>query len=367
LHPLLRKFLGFNWLHLGLMVALMCYGIYAIYSATWMRDDTFWRDQIKWAFICFPVFIAISVCDYRKWVRFGALPLYLLSLAALLLVLVKGQKVYGAKSWLNLGFFNFEPSQLSILSGMLVLSLFLSQTKNVHSFLRLLACGAIVGAPCLLILLQPDLGEALMWVPMMFAVMFIGGVQLRYLVCVALLGLAAMPLAINFGLKTYQQNRILTFLDPSRDPLNAGWALNQCLISIGSGGMYGKGFKDPNSLNALGFLPATAAHNDFIFAVMGEQHGFIGGCILIGVFGALLLTSLYVGFKAGDDLGTLLAVCVTMVIFAHVFENIGMTIQVAPITGVPLPLISYSGSFLLIIMACFGILQSVWIHRRSID
>ena len=347
------------------MIALMGYGIYAIYSATWMRTDDFWRDQIKWVFICIPFFVVVSLVDYR-WVRWGALPLYLVGLLGLVATMAFGEKRYGARSWLDLKFMNFQPSQLALLAGILVLALFLSQFKNLHPFFRLAACGAIVGAPWILILIQPDLGSALVWIPMLLGMLFIGGIPKRYLISLILLGVAMVPLVVNFGLKTYQQNRILTFLDPSRDPQDTGWTINQSLVAIGSGGFSGKGFKAPNTLNELGFLPSTIVHNDFIFAVLGEQHGFVGGAILIAVFALLLLTAIHIAMMAEDDLGRLLAVGVTMILFAHVFMNIGMTIQVTPITGLPLPLISYGGSFLLIVLISFGILQSVWIHRRNV-
>jgi rod shape determining protein RodA len=362
-HPFLRKLLGFNWVLLGLMLALMAYGIYAIYSATWMRTDVFWRDQIKWAFVCLPIFLVVSLVDYR-WVRIGALPMYLAGLAALVATMVFGEKVYGARSWLNLGIMNFQPSQLALVAGILTMSLFMSQFKNLPAFVRLAGCGAICGAPWILILIQPDLGSCLVWIPVVLGILFIGGIPKRYLISLLLLGLAAVPVVVNFGLKPYQQNRILTFLDPTRDPQGAGWTLNQSLIAIGSGGFWGKGFKAPNTLNELGFLPSTIVHNDFIFAVLGEQHGFVGGAILISVIALTLMTAIYVVMMAGDDLGRYIATGVVMMLFAHVFENIGMTIQVTPITGVPLPLISYGGSFLLITLVSFGLLQSVWIHRR---
>lgn len=357
--------LGFNWLLLGLMLALMGYGIYAIYSATWMRTDVFWHDQVKWVFICLPLFFVISLIDYR-WVRIGALPLYLAGLAGVGATLVLSHRINGAEGWLSLGFMNFQPSQLALLAGILMLSLFLSRFKNLHSFVRLMGCGIIAGAPWLLILLQNDLGSALVWIPVVLGILFIGGIPKRYLISLILLGAAIIPLVVSFGLKPYQKNRILTFIDPSLDTQGAGWDLNQCLIAIGSGGFFGKGFKAPNTLNELGFLNATAAHNDYIFAVLGEQHGFVGGAILIGVIGLVLMTAIYIVTVASDDLGQYIGIGIVMMLFAHVFENIGMTIQVMPITGIPLPLISYGGTFLLIVLIGFGLLQSIWIHRRTV-
>ena len=230
--------------------------------------------------------------------------------------------------------------------------------------LRLLLSGAIAGAPCLLILMQPDLGEVIIWVPVLLALWFVGGLPLRYLICVILIGIAFVPIAIHFGLKPYQQQRITAFTHPDIDKQGSAWAINQSLIAIGSGGWSGKGFKAPNTQIELGFLPATAVHNDYIFSAIGEQWGFVGGILLLGGFALLLLTCLFVAFLAGDQLGLLLVVGITALIFTHIFQNMGMTIAMLPITGVPLPLISYSGSFVLMIMFGLGLVNSVWIHRR---
>jgi rod shape determining protein RodA len=234
----------------------------------------------------------------------------------------------------------------------------------MHPMLRLLLCGAIAGAPCLLILMQPDLGMVIVWGPMMLAMLFVAGIPLRYLMCIILLVASAMPIAYNLGLKQYQKERITAFIDPDIDRQGSAWAINQSLIAIGSGGWSGKGFKAPNTQIELGFLPATAVHNDYIFSAIGEQWGFVGGATLLGAFALLLLTCLFVAFCAGDQFGLLLVIGITGIIFAHIFQNVGMTISLLPITGVPLPLISYSGSFVVMIMFALGIVNSVWIHRK---
>ena len=350
------------------MLALAVFGVVAIYSATYMREDPvaaeFWRKQANWVVIGFFAFVVTSLVDYR-WVRWGALPMYLAGLAFLILTIFKGQKVFGARSWLHLGPINFQPAQLAVIAGIMVLSLFLSQFKNLHPMLRLALCGVIVGAPCLLILLQPDLGEVIIWGPVLMALLFVGGIPVRYLICMILIVIAFIPIAINLGLKTYQQERITAFINPDVDRQGSAWAINQSLIAIGSGGWAGKGFKAPNTQIELGFLPATAVHNDYIFSAIGEQWGFVGGMFLLGAFALLLLTCLFVAFWAADQFGVLLVVGITALIFTHIFQNIGMTISMLPITGVPLPLISYSGSFVLMIMFGLGIVNSVWVHRRT--
>jgi rod shape determining protein RodA len=369
--PLLRKLLGLNWVLLVTMMALAIFGVVAIYSATYMREETvateFWRKQANWVAVGFLAFIITSLIDYR-WVRWGALPMYLAGIIFLVLTKFIGTKVYGAKSWLHLGPLNFQPAQLAVIAGIMVLALFLShqQFREMHPMLRLLLCGVIVGAPCLLILMQPDLGMTIIWGPVLLALLFVGGIPLRYLICIVLIVIAFIPLAINLGLKPYQQERITAFINPEIDKQGSAWAINQSLIAIGSGGWSGKGFKAPNTQIEMGFLPATAVHNDYIFSAIGEQWGFVGGMFLIGAFALLLLTCLFVAFFAGDQFGLLLTIGVTALIFTHIFQNIGMTISLLPITGVPLPLISYSGSFALIIMFGLGIVNSVWIHRKEI-
>src|SRR5213595_440537 len=328
--PFLRKLLGQNWLLLLIMLGLAVFGVVAIYSATSTRSDPyaadFWRKQANWVAVGVFAFMFTSLVHYR-WIRWGALPMYL--------------------------------------AGIMVLALFLTQFRQMHPGLRLLLSGAIAGAPCLLILMQPDLGEVIIWVPVLLALLFVGGLPLRYLICIILIGLAFIPIAINLGLKPYQQQRITAFTHPDIDKQGAAWAINQSLIAIGSGGWSGKGFRAPNTQIELGFLPATAVHNDYIFSAIGEQWGFVGGVFLLGAFALLLLTCLFVAFCAGDQFGLLLVVGITALIFTHICQNIGMTISILPITGLPLPLISYSGSFVLMIMFGLGIVNSVWVHRHS--
>ena len=360
-----RKFQALNKPLLLLTLGLAAFGIYAIYSATWMRDLPFWTSQIRWFFICIPVFFVIAFNDYR-WVRLGAIPLYVVSVILLILVFFIGVKVFGARSWLNLGFGNFQPSQMAIFAGVLLFAFFLSSSGAMHPALRVLICLGILSVPCVLILIQPYLGGTLVWLPVLFAMLFVAGVQVRYLVTLLLLGIAFIPVVVNFGLKPYQKDRILIFLDPSLDPKGAGWTINQSLNAIGSAGFWGKGFKAHNTLTELGYLPSTIVHTDFIYSVFGEQHGFLGAILLITTFAILLLIGLHIASQAQDQLGRLLAIGIVMLLFTHVFMNIGMTVAVTPITGLPLPLVSYGGSFLLITMACLGLLQSIWIHRKPV-
>ena len=360
---LVRKFSGLQWSLMALVLILGAFGIFAIYSATWMREQDFWSRQLVWLIIGVLICFGVSLTDYR-WIRRGAVPLYLAGLLGLLITHFFGETVYGARSWLDFGFFSFQPSQLAILSAIMVMALFLSDYESMPPPLRIALCAVIAAVPGILILIQPDLGSAIVWVPVILAMLYVARIPARYLLTMILLALAIIPLVVNFGLRPYQRQRIITFLDPELDPRGAGWTINQSLTAIGSGGWDGKGFKAENTLNELGFLPSTIVHNDFIFSVIGEQHGFLGGALLLLAFIALIGLALNISLHAGDDLGRLLGVGLTTLLFTHTFMNIGMTIGVTPITGLPLPLVSYGGSFLLTVMFSIGILQSIWLHRR---
>jgi rod shape determining protein RodA len=282
----------------------------------------------------------------------------------LIMTLVMGVSKDGARCWLHLGPLLFQPAQLAVVSGILVMALFLTQFPRLAPGLQLLACGLLAGAPGLLIMIQPDLGECLIWIPVVFAMLFMARIPLRYLAVIALLAASAMPVTYYFKLKPYQQKRIVAFIDPEIDAQGSAWAINQCLIAIGSGGWNGKGFLAKDTQVELGYVPSTTVPNDYIFSAIGEQWGFVGGAALVGGFTVLLGSCVYVAFKAADRLGLLLCVGVISLIFAHTFQNIGMNLAMMPVTGVPLPLISYSGSFAFVIVFGLGLVNSVWVHRH---
>ena len=360
----LRKLARLQWPLMAIVLLLGAFGIFAIYSATWMREQDFWNRQLVWLAIGLVVCAGVALTDYR-WIRAGAVPLYIAGMVGLIATYFFGERVYGSGRWLDLGILNFQPSQLAILAGIMVLALFLSDHESMPAPLRIAACGAIVALPAAMVLMQPDLGSSLVWLPVLLAMLYAARIPARYLITLLLLAVAFIPLMVNFGLRPYQRQRIITFIDPDLDPRGAGWTINQSLTAIGSGGWDGKGFKAENTLNELGFLPSTIVHNDFIFSVIGEQHGFIGGVLLLLGFAIFIGLGLYVSLKAQDDFGRLLGVGLTTLIFTHTFMNIGMTIGVTPITGLPLPLISYGGSFLLAVLFSVGLLQSIWIHRKA--
>jgi rod shape determining protein RodA len=371
---ILRKLLGMNWLLLAVAIGLSVFGVMAIYSATYMREEVYltemWRRQIVWLAIGITVFFVAALIDYRAWLSHVSFPLimYLGGLVFLVLTHFIGRTTYGARSWLDIGPISFQPAQLAIISTLFLVSWLLANTENWVGLWptigRILSCGAIIVPPWILILIQPDLGECLVWIPAVLVLFYVGRIPKRYLLVMIIIGIAIVPVVANFGLKPYQRERLTTFLNPDYDPQGAGWTINQSLIAIGSGGFYGKGFTAPNTQVQLGFLPSTIVHTDFIFAAIAEQLGFVGTITLIAAFGALLLTGLLIAASATDDLGRLVAVGIITLLFTHVYMNIGMTISITPITGVPLPMISYGGSFLVLVLFALGVLESIWIHRK---
>jgi len=230
--------------------------------------------------------------------------------------------------------------------------------------LKLIFLGAIVGGPMLLILKQPDLGMTLVWIPTIMSMLMLNGLPKRYIISLLLIAACIIPVVVNFGLKEYQRKRIVAFIDPEIDKLGAGWAINQALIAIGSGGFNGKGFMATGTQVEQGFIPGTTVHTDYINTAIGEQFGFVGETVLISIFGLLLITCLLSAQVAADELGLLLTVGFTGQIFFHVYQNIGMTIGVMPITGIPMPLISYGGTFVVMVMFGLGLVNSVWVHRK---
>jgi len=226
--------------------------------------------------------------------------------------------------------------------------------------------GGVLGigvVPLLLIFAQPDLGSAVILTLVALVMLFVAGVRVKHLLLLALAGLLALPV-VWLRMREYQKARLTVFLDPDRDPLGAGWNLNQSLIAVGSGGLTGKGYLQ-GTQNLLGYLPRTVAPNDFLFSVIAEEKGFAGSVCVIGLFAVVLFRGLRIAAEARDRLGMLLATGIVALLFFHVFVNIGMTIGLLPVKGLPLPLLSYGGSFVLATMTALGLLQNVWIHRKS--
>ena len=371
-----RRWRGLHWPSLFLMTGLCAFGVMVIYSATHTSESADLRNaavqQAAWVGLGLVCFFLLSFSDYHRWVAQGWL-WFVAGLFLLILVLVFGREVNGAKSWIRLGPVGFQPAEvmkLAFLAG--ACALLVSLRERMEQFRTVLALVGLALIPVILILRQPDLGSAAVFMPMCFGLLFAGGTRLRYLLIPAGAGLAAvLAIYIYVGqmgkelpfLKTYQNNRIRTFFDPNLDPLGAGWTIRQSIIAIGSGGVSGKGYLRGDQ-NLYGFLPKNIAYNDFIFSVLGEEWGFFGGSALILGQAGLLLCIAWIGWHAPDFPGRLLAGGILGMLFTHFFINVGMTIKVVPITGIPLPFVSYGGTFLAVCMAAMGLMQSIWRQRQ---
>ncbi len=375
--PLFRKFLGLNWLLFANIAALAIFGVSAIYSACWMREQPGladkWRDQVYWMLLGLVFFFGAALVDY-KWVRRLGLPFYLLATGLLVYTTYFGAEINNTRAWLDLGFMLVQPSQIAIAGGLLLLAVALSTLHRIHPvfrnpFVRLFATGAIALVPFAFVLLQGDFGSAIVWVPVYGAMVLIANIPIRYLVVIVLCVTMFLPFAFFFGLKDYQKKRITTqieMLQGKKVNIRAeAYSAYNNLLAIGSGGWSGKGFKNPDTVNNKGFISPDTAINDFIFPVLAEEHGFRGSVLMLGGFLLLLMQCLHVAFYSRDLTGRLLVVGVVGLLFAHIYQNVGMNLLIMPITGIPLPLISYGGTFTVVVLFLLGMVQSVWVHRSD--
>lgn len=362
---LTKRWAQMEWGMLASAILLAAIGVLFIYSASVRQDElqvtAMTVRQIVWALAGAGVMMALAAADYRRVTR-AAPALYVASLILLVLVLLVGRTMYGATRWLNVFGVYIQPSEFAKLATILALAHYLGEPGRDFSRVRTLAVAAgIAAAPMALIIRQPDLGTAVTLIPILIAMLFVGGIPLRYLFTLLLLGLvSAVP--SWFLLSEYQRERILVFLDPGRDPLGSGWNSIQSSIAVGSGGLFGKGYL-MGTQNVLGFLPRTVAPTDFIFSVIAEETGFVGSLTLLTLYAILLGGGVRAGLASRDKVGRLIATGVVTLFFCHIFINLAMTVGLMPITGLPLPLVSYGGSFMISAMAGLGLAQSIYARR----
>ena len=287
-------------------------------------------------------------------------PLYVAGVVLLIGVALFGEIRNGSRRWLNLGFMAFQPSELLKLALPLMLAWYFQRNEGLLRAKHFLAGGALLLVPFLLILRQPDLGTALMIGASGFYLLFFAGLPWKVILGGAALGGVSLP--VMWGLMhDYQQRRVLTLLDPASDPLGAGYHIIQSTIAIGSGGLFGKGWMQ-GTQNQLDFIPERTT--DFVFAVFGEEFGFVGAIFLVGLYLAIVARGLVIAARAPTLFGRLMAAALSLNLFAHVFVNMGMVSGILPVVGVPLPLMSYGGTALMTLLLGMGILMSVATHRQ---
>lgn len=393
--PLLRKLLGQNWYLTAVLLALILFGIQAVAIAGENNPSPSivhaYKSQTTWAMIGALAYFVCSFIDYR-WVRWAALPGMVVGVGLLVYALLKAEEINDTKGWISLGGFTFQPSQFAMGAAIIAASVALGELRRHHKFFRLpfvnlFMIGVLMGIPCLLVLLQGDVGSALVWLPVSGAVCLVGNIPFRHLALVVLAAATVLPPFYFFGLNDARRARIEVYLDMLQgrpvDIRGQGYAAYYASTAVGSGGWNGFGRKAgaevitapespgneaalaerKNSIHAQGLISRKTAHTDYIFAVLAERFGFRGSMLILTGYSILLGICLTIAYSSRDLTGRLLVTGVAALIFAHIFQNIGMNILLTPITGIPLPFISYGGTFLVVILALMGLVQSVWIHR----
>ena len=351
-------------LHLDLplltgLILLCLYGLFVLYSASGQDAAHIERQLIRLA-LAFTVMIVVAQippAQLRRW----SPRLYIISLLLLSAVLIIGHVGKGAQRWLDLGFFRFQPAELAKLAVPMMITWFLAEKTLPPTSRRLAIAGIMILAPVLMIAKQPDLGTSLLVASAGIFVLFLAGLSWRFMGAMVVTAVPAGWALWEWGMREYQRSRVLTFLDPERDPLGTGYHIIQSKIAIGSGGLYGKGWLN-GTQSHLEFLPERTT--DFIFAVLSEEFGLTGIILLLSLYLFIILRGLYIATQAQDTFNRLLGGALTLVFFLYLFVNTGMVSGLLPVVGVPLPLISYGGTSLVTIMAGFGILMSIHTHRK---
>lgn len=334
-------------------------GLIILYSAVNQNLDELQRQIIRLcvAFTFMVVLAQISPATLRRWTPW----VFMAGLAMLMLVLFFGTIGKGAQRWLDLGLFRFQPAELMKLAVPMMVSWYLSGRNPPLTFMQVTASIILIMAPTAMIILQPDLGTALLVCASGLFVLFLAGLRWKIMLTAAALAAALAPVFWFFLMHDYQKRRVLTLFDPERDPLGSGYHIIQSTIAIGSGGMFGKGWLN-GTQSHLEFLPER--HTDFIFAVFSEEFGLVGVLQLLALYLFIIGRGLYIATRAQDTYSRLLAGSLSLTFFVYVFVNVGMVAGLLPVVGLPLPLISYGGTSMVTLMAAFGILMSVHTHRK---
>ncbi len=350
------------------ILLLNIFGLVNLYSATHGPSSTdvqtLFIQQIVWLVAGWSIFFFITFLDYL-WINKLVWVMYILNVCALIYTDLHGKIVLGGQRWIDLHFFRYQPSETMKLALILILAKILV-TKNPEGrgmgLRELFVPLMLVLVPFVLTVKQPDLGTAMTLLLIGGTMLFFVKIRRGIIVFISVMGIIAMPLIWQYGLKDYQKHRVLTFISPDSDPQGKGYNSIQSRIAVGSGQITGKGFRQ-GTQSQLEFLPER--HTDFIFSVLSEEWGFFGSIVVIGIFIWLFLVSFEISLKARDRNGALITIGITAYLFWHMFINIGMVIGLLPIVGVPLPLLSYGGSGMLTTMLGLGLVSSV-AYRRYI-
>jgi rod shape determining protein RodA len=312
--------------------------------------------RIALAFVVMLIVAQIPSSTLRFWSPW----MYAIGVILLVLVLVMGDVGKGAQRWLDIGFIRFQPSEMMKLVTPMMVAWYFSEKPLPPSWRTLLTAAVLILVPTFLIAKQPDLGTALLIFAAGFFVIFLGGLSWRFMLGMSVVAASMLPVLWHF-MHDYQRGRVMTLLDPQRDPLGAGYHIIQSQIAIGSGGVYGRGWLN-GSQSHLNFLPEQST--DFIFAVFAEEFGLLGGIFLLVLYGVIIIRGLIIASQGQDTYARLLGGSLSLTFFVYLFVNVGMVSGILPVVGVPLPLISYGGTSMVTLLASFGMLMSINSHRK---
>ena len=376
-----------NWVLVFVMYALLIFGVFMIESAArhlpmsaeklnefgsagayyaWMQKN--------WIVVGSVAYFAAALIDY-KWIRWLGVPLYAVSLGLMLMAMQADDEVHR----LSIAGFSFQPAQLGVTSGIIMIAWLMQDLPKFHRilgdpFVRITVIGVVSAIPFLLVMKMGDMGSALVWIPVVIVSLVVAGIPFRFLSFISFVSAGILPILYFVILPLVSErgpDRIdlwLRMLQGQQvDIQGDGYAPHNVSMAVGKAGWKGVGWKasaDKGSLHDKKFIPHLTAPNDFIVAVIAEELGFRGMLLLLGCFVLLLVQGLFIGFYSRDVAGRLIVCMVVALLFAHIYENIGMCVLLMPITGIPLPLVSYSGTFVVICMFLLGLVQSVWVHRH---
>jgi rod shape determining protein RodA len=349
----------FNWSLLALQGILFGIGIFNLMSATAVEDKALglYKTQLIWFAVGMGLTLLILLIHYSTFSRL-AYVIYFANLLLLVAVLVMGKSTMGARRWVGFGSLRIQPSEFMKLSLVICLAKYFETDKTIGGYRLkdLIIPVALVALPAGLIMLQPDLGTALILLATFGTMILFMKIDPKTLAIIGICGAIALPAVYQFGLKPYQRQRLVSFIDPKADPKVSGWNSIQSMIAVGSGQVFGKGYKK-GTQSQLNFLPEH--HTDFIFSVFSEEHGFVGCMVLVALYLIFLLNGLSISYTSNDKFGLLLALGIVSIFFWHIFINMGMVMGILPIVGVPLPFMSYGGSSLITSILGVAILTNI--------
>jgi rod shape determining protein RodA len=356
------RFRDFDWLLLLVVVLICALGVLEIYSATLnTKFQGMYIKQVYWVAAGLLLMFILGMVNYQ--VLLENVPwMYVSAIGSLLAVLVFGRKYLGARRWILMpGGSHFQPSEwVKLILILAIAKYFADYNERELPFRELIKAGLIVVLPMLLVLKQPDLGTALTYVPVAIMGLFLGGMRAKHALILLLIAGVLMPVVWHYGLKPYQKERLTSFMAPDADPRGSGYQVNQSLVAVGSGGLWGKGATKGTQTQGQ-FLPVP--HTDFIFAAWSEEHGFIGAIFVLLLYFLMLMRLISNAQTAPDRAGTFIVMGVVAVLAFHVLVNVGMVVGFMPVTGIPLPLMSYGGSSVLFTFLALGIVMNVRMRR----